>query len=65
MKIGLISPYDWAVPGGVNAHILQLARQFEERGHTVRIMAPTSDESPPDAPTLIFIGRSRSIRASG
>lgn len=43
MKIALVSPYDFSVPGGVNGHILQLAEHFEREGHTVRILAPASD----------------------
>ncbi len=43
MKIALVSPYDFSVPGGVNGHILQLAGHFEREGHTVRILAPASD----------------------
>ncbi|HKZ51145.1 MAG TPA: glycosyltransferase family 4 protein [Dehalococcoidia bacterium] len=42
MKIVLVSPYDWAVPGGVNSHVSHLARQFLAAGHQVRIVAPSS-----------------------
>ena len=42
MRIALVSPYDWAVPGGVNSHVTQLAEQFVRSGHHVRIVAPSS-----------------------
>lgn len=44
MKIALVSPYDWVVPGGVNSHCAHLRSQFVERGHEVRIVAPSSKE---------------------
>ncbi len=44
MKIALVSPYDWVVPGGVNSHCSHLRSQFTGRGHEVRIIAPSSAE---------------------
>ena len=44
MKIALVSPYDWCVRGGVNAHISQLADQFRVWNHQVTIIAPASDK---------------------
>ena len=42
MKIALVTPYDWAVPGGVNSHVLHLSEQFIRADHQVRIVAPCS-----------------------
>ncbi len=41
MKIALVCPYDWSKPGGVKAHVSNLAEYLLDR-HEVRIFAPTS-----------------------
>jgi phosphatidylinositol alpha-mannosyltransferase len=46
MKIGLVSAYDHAHPGGVKAHIDHLKNHFVDMGHQVKIMAPFSYEQP-------------------
>ncbi|MDJ0395482.1 glycosyltransferase family 4 protein [Rhodococcus sp. G-MC3] len=45
MKIGMVCPYSFDVPGGVQAHVEQLARVFIERGHRVSVLAPASDDT--------------------
>ena len=45
MKIALVTPYDWATPGGVNEHIAPLAERLIGGGHEVRIVAPSSHPS--------------------
>ncbi|WP_338892535.1 glycosyltransferase family 4 protein [Rhodococcus sovatensis] len=45
MKIGMVCPYSFDVPGGVQAHVEQLAEVFIERGHRVSVLAPASDET--------------------
>ena len=64
MKIGLVSPYDLAVPGGVNSHIHHLADNFIALGHEVRLIAPSSDVSNL-SPNVIVVGRPRSFAAGG
>lgn len=66
MKIGLVSPYDLAVVGGVNVHITYLADHFRAIGHTVRIIGPASDTPAMGTePDVIAIGRPRPFPASG
>jgi phosphatidyl-myo-inositol alpha-mannosyltransferase len=69
VKLALVSPYDFAYPGGVTEHVAHLAEQFLAFGHEVHIVAPSSDdESEPiasvDAP-VHRIGRVVSIPANG
>ena len=42
MRIGMVCPYSFDVPGGVQAHVLQLAEVMRERGHEVSVLAPSS-----------------------
>ncbi|NKY60877.1 glycosyltransferase family 4 protein [Nocardia flavorosea] len=45
MKIGMVCPYSFDVPGGVQAHVVELAQVFGERGHKVSVLAPASDST--------------------
>ncbi len=69
MKLALVSPYDFAYPGGVTEHVAHLAQQFRARGHDVHIIAPSSDDEAEselvvDAP-IHRIGRVVSIPTNG
>ncbi len=48
MKIALVCPYDWSKPGGVRAHVVNLALALSDR-HEVRILAPASERLSRDA----------------
>jgi phosphatidylinositol alpha-mannosyltransferase len=44
MKIAQITPYEYPFPGGVTEHVFHLDRCFRELGHTVKIIAPVSED---------------------
>ncbi|QIS20916.1 glycosyltransferase family 4 protein [Nocardia terpenica] len=43
MKIGMVCPYSFDVPGGVQSHVVELAQVLIERGHRVSVLAPASE----------------------
>lgn len=42
MRIGLVCPYSFDEPGGVQAHMLDLASVFLDQGHFVQVLGPAS-----------------------
>lgn len=40
LRIGIISPYSFETPGGVQLHIRDFAEELMERGHQVEVLAP-------------------------
>ena len=65
MKIALVSPYDFAYPGGVVNHISALEHHFTKMGHQVKVVAPASKAVPDFGDRFIPIGKPRPIPASG
>jgi len=65
MKIALVSPYDFAYPGGVANHISSLEHQFTKMGHQVKVIAPASKVVPDFGDRFIPIGKPRPIPVSG
>ncbi len=65
MKIALVSPYDFAYPGGVCVHISHLAHHFTRMGHEVKIIAPASKAVSDFGDRFISIGRPRPVPSSG
>ncbi|MBA9005100.1 MULTISPECIES: glycosyltransferase family 4 protein [Thermomonospora] len=46
MKIGIVCPYTWDVPGGVQQHIRDLAEALIAAGHQVSVLTPADDDAP-------------------
>ncbi|NAZ76109.1 glycosyltransferase [Kineococcus sp. T13] len=44
MRIGVVCPYSFDVPGGVQFHVRDLAEHLLGLGHHVRVLAPADDE---------------------
>jgi phosphatidylinositol alpha-mannosyltransferase len=46
MRVGIVCPYTWAVPGGVQQHIRDLAEALIGLGHEVSVISPADDDTP-------------------
>ncbi|MEU8345585.1 glycosyltransferase family 4 protein [Spirillospora sp. NPDC048832] len=45
MRIGIVCPYTWNVPGGVQRHIADLAEALIGLGHDVSVITPADDDA--------------------
>ena len=43
-RIGIVCPYGWDTPGGVQSHVGDLAEYLIRQGHYVSVLAPAIDE---------------------
>ncbi|MGY1502218.1 glycosyltransferase family 4 protein [Streptomyces sp. QTS52] len=64
MKIGIVCPYSWDVPGGVQFHIRDLAEYFIRLGHEVSVLAPADDDTPLP-PYVVSAGRAIPVPYNG
>jgi phosphatidyl-myo-inositol alpha-mannosyltransferase len=46
MRIGMVCPYTWEVPGGVRSHIAGLTEALIDLGHQVSVISPADDDAP-------------------
>ena len=53
LRIGIACPYTWDVPGGVQAHVHDLADQLVELGHSVSVLTPVDDPDGADLPAYV------------
>ena len=64
MRVGLVCPYSWDIPGGVQAHVRDLAEALLQLGHEVSLLTP-ADEDTPLPPYAVSAGRAVPIRYNG
>ena len=65
LKIGMVCPYGWDTPGGVQIHMKELAEFLIHEGHEVSLLAPVSDENSVVEPWVVPAGRPVPIPFNG
>ncbi len=64
LRVGIVCPYSFDVPGGVQFHVRDLAESLIGRGHEVSVLAPAADDTPvPDY--LVPAGRAVPVHYNG
>ena len=53
MRVGIVCPYTWDVPGGVQAHVHDLAEHLLGLGHEVSVLTPVDDPEGADLPSYV------------
>jgi phosphatidylinositol alpha-mannosyltransferase len=46
VKVGIVCPYTWEVPGGVQEHVRDLAEALIDLGHEVSVITPADEDLP-------------------
>lgn len=65
MRVGLVCPYDWDVPGGVKSHVRDLAEELMRQGHDVSVLAPMEHEGSAVEPYVVPAGSTIPVRYNG
>jgi phosphatidylinositol alpha-mannosyltransferase len=65
MKIGLVTPYIFPLPGGVNAHVGYLYDNLVKRGHDVRIISSVHGPQRSSEGDIIRLGYGWSVPTNG
>ena len=65
VKIGLVTPYVYPLPGGVNEHVRYLYEGLRARGHDVRIISSSHGLQRSSEGDVIRIGKGFSMPANG
>ncbi|TDB98432.1 glycosyltransferase family 4 protein [Actinomadura sp. 7K534] len=64
MRIGIVCPYTWDVPGGVQQHIGDLAEALIALGHHVSVITPADDDAELP-PYVVSAGRAVPVPYNG
>jgi phosphatidylinositol alpha-mannosyltransferase len=64
VRIGIVCPYSFDVPGGVQFHVRDLAEHLIAAGHAVSVLAP-ADEGTPVPPYVVAAGRAVPVKFNG
>jgi phosphatidyl-myo-inositol alpha-mannosyltransferase len=64
MRIGVVCPYSWDVPGGVQQHVRDLAEALIAQGHEVSVIA-AADEDAPLPSYVVSAGRAVPVPLNG
>lgn len=65
MKIGIVTPYIYPLPSGVNAHVRELYEHLIVRGHDVRIISSTHGPQRSSEGDIIRLGYGLSVPTNG
>ena len=65
IRIGMVCPYGWDTPGGVQTHMKDLAEYLISEGHYVSVLAPVSDDSISIEDYVVNAGKPISIPVNG
>jgi phosphatidyl-myo-inositol alpha-mannosyltransferase len=65
MRIGLVCPYTWEVPGGVQEHVRGLADALIDLGHHVSVIAPANEDEPVEPGYVVPAGRAVPVPYNG
>jgi phosphatidylinositol alpha-mannosyltransferase len=65
MRVGLVCPYAWDVPGGVQAHVRDLAEALLALGHDVSVLAPADEDAVDLPPYVVPAGRAVPVPYNG
>ena len=65
LRIGLVCPYRWDVPGGVQYHVRDLAETLRGLGHHVEVLTPAEHEENLPAEHVTWAGRAVPVPYNG